>query len=110
MSDSHEGARVYFFHFIMHDWSDAVCIDILTPTAAAMKPGYSKLLLNEFILPNQACPLFPAGFDLQMMVMHAAQERNESQWKELLGKVGLKVIQFWIPPGGGEGIIEAELD
>ncbi|KAF1948224.1 O-methyltransferase [Byssothecium circinans] len=104
------GARAYFFHFIMHDWSDDVCIRILSHTAAAMKAGYSKLLLNEFILPNQGCPLFPAGFDLQMMAMHAAQERTETQWKELLNKAGLKVIRFWIPPGGGEGVIEAERD
>jgi len=74
-----------------------------------MKPGYSKLLLNEFILPDQGCPLFPAGFDLQMMAMHAAQERNESQWKELLEKSGLKLIKFWIPSSGGEGIVEVEL-
>jgi hypothetical protein len=53
--------------------------------------------------------LFPAGFDLQMMVMHAAQERTESQWRHLLSSVGLQVAKFWIPPGGGEGIIEAEL-
>lgn len=103
------GARVYFFHFIMHDWSDDVCERILLRTAGAMKRGYSKLLLNEFILPNQDCPLFLAGFDLQMMTMHAAQERTESQWKLLLGKAGLKVNKFWQPDSGGEGIIEAEL-
>lgn len=100
---------MYFFHFIMHDWSDEVCAGILSRTAAVMKKGYSKLLLNEFILPNQGCPLFPAGFDLQMMAMHAAQERTETQWKQLLESVGLQVIKFWIPSGGGEGIIEAEL-
>jgi hypothetical protein len=86
-----------------------VCADILGKTVQAMKKGYSKLLLNEFILPNEGCPLFPAGFDLQTMVMHAAQERTESQWRHLLSSVGLQVAKFWIPPGGGEGIIEAEL-
>ncbi|KAL1603442.1 hypothetical protein SLS60_005029 [Paraconiothyrium brasiliense] len=38
-----------------------------------------------------------------------AQERTESQWQKLLDIVGLKLVKFWIPPGGGEGIIEAEL-
>lgn len=93
----------------MHDWSDEVCLGILTRTAAAMKAGYSKLLLNEFILPDRGYPLFPAGFDLQMMAMHAAQERTESQWLSLLETAGLKVVKFWIQPGGGEGIIEAEV-
>ncbi|PVH94052.1 sterigmatocystin 8-O-methyltransferase [Periconia macrospinosa] len=103
------GARVYFFHFIMHDWSDNVCGDILSKIVAAMEPGYSKLILNEFILPNRGSPLFSTGFDLQMMTMHAAQERTETQWERLLERVGLKLVKFWIPPGGGEGIIEAEI-
>ncbi|RYP04173.1 hypothetical protein DL764_004624 [Monosporascus ibericus] len=103
------GARVYFFHFIMHDWSDKVCLKILAHTTAAMTKGYSKLLLNEFILPDQGCPLFLSGFDLQMMTMHAAQERTESQWETLLSKAGLKANKFWVPESGGEGIVEAEL-
>ncbi|RYP75811.1 hypothetical protein DL770_007328 [Monosporascus sp. CRB-9-2] len=103
------GARVYFFHFIMHDWSDDVCLKILAHTTAAMTKGYSKLLLNEFILPDQGCPLFLSGFDLQMMTMHAAQERTKSQWEALLSKAGLKVNKFWVPENGGEGIVEAEL-
>ncbi|CAI6277676.1 unnamed protein product [Periconia digitata] len=104
-----QGARIYFFHFILHDWSDKVCKDILSRTIAAMKPGHSKLILNEFILPNQGSTLFHAGFDLHMMTMHAAQERTERQWKTLLEGAGLASISFWIPPGGGEGIIEAEV-
>ena len=93
----------------MHDWSDEICLQILSNITAAMKKGYSKLLLNEFILPNKGCPLFPAGFDLQMMTMHAAQERTESQWRVLLERAGLNVNQFWLPKNGGEGIVEAEL-
>jgi hypothetical protein len=93
----------------MHDWSDDICIGILSRTAAAMTQGHSKLLLNEFILPNQGCPLFPSGFDLQMMAMHSAQERTETQWRQLLEKSGLTVVKFWVPLSGGEGIIEAEV-
>jgi hypothetical protein len=62
----------------MHDWSDDICVKILSRTAEAMEPGFLKLLLNELILPTQGCPLFPAGFDLQIMAMHSAQERNET--------------------------------
>ena len=105
----HLDARIYFFHFIMHDWTDDVCLRILGNTTAAMKKGYSKLLLNEFILPDQGCPLFAAGFDLEMMAMHAGQERTERRWSALLAKAGLHVLRFWIPEGGGEGIIETEL-
>lgn len=93
----------------MHDWSDEVCLKILGNVIPAMKRGYSKLLLNEFILPERECPLFLSGFDLQMMTMHAGKERTESQWLALLSRAGLKVKKFWVPSSGGEGIIEAEL-
>ncbi|KAI9661682.1 MAG: hypothetical protein M1821_008920 [Bathelium mastoideum] len=102
------GARVYFFHFIFHDWSDEACLKILSNTVVSMKKGYSKVLLNEFIFPDQRCPLLPVGLDLNMMAVHAGQERTKSQWRHLLAKAGLET-RFWQPNGGGEGIIEAEL-
>ncbi len=32
-----------------------------------MTPGYSKLLLSEFVLPTRDCPLYPALLDINMM-------------------------------------------
>ena len=76
-----------------------------------MKPGYSKILINDFILPNKDCPLVPAALDLYMMALHSGQERTENQWVELLQSAGLhrEDIKFWLPPGVGEGIIEVQL-
>jgi hypothetical protein len=102
------GARVYFFHFIFHDWSDEACLKILANTVPAMRKGYSKLLLNEFILPDKGSPLFPAGMDLNMMAMHAGQERTQNQWQGLLAKAGLEA-KFWYSDGDGEAVVEAEL-
>ena len=54
--------------------------------------------------------MLEAGFDLNMMGMHAALERSKIQWSELLGRAGLMVRSFMGPPGGvGEGVIEAFL-
>ena len=103
-------ARAYYFSHIFHDWSDGPCRQILRNVKSAFKRDYSKLLLNEFILPDTGCSLLQAGLDIHMMAMHAGQERTESQWTELLGSEGFRVIKFWSPPGGdGEGIVEAEL-
>ena len=44
------GARVYYFRSILQDWPDDKCKLILMHLASAMKPGYSKILLNELIL------------------------------------------------------------
>lgn len=75
-----------------------------------MKPGYSRLLLHELIVPEQHADKFSSVFDLVMMSFNAGAERTETQWRELLDKSGLKVIK--VSPGpeaGADGMIEAVL-
>ena len=88
------GARVYFLHFVLHDWSDALAAQILTHIAAAMAPGYLKLILSEFILPDTGAPFLASRFDWQMMVLHSGMERSEGQWRELIKGAGLETIGF----------------
>ncbi|KAL8866384.1 MAG: hypothetical protein Q9174_006335 [Haloplaca sp. 1 TL-2023] len=102
-------ARAYHFRAIFHDWPDASCRTILSHTAAAMKPGYSKLLISEFVLPDIDTDLFPATLDVQMMGLHAGMERSEGQWRSLLDDAGLRVVKIWQKVKGGEGVIEAVL-
>lgn len=104
------GARAYFYHHILHDWSDYKCVEILSNVVAAMKPGYSKLYIHEMIVPETKASAYVAMLDLTMMCFNAGMERTERQWKELLGKVGLEVIKVWPPPEEGSGgIVEAFL-
>jgi hypothetical protein len=74
-----------------------------------MTKGYSKLFINDIILPDVNCSLFQAGFDINMVAMHAGIERSRAQWTTLLEKAGFEVLRFWLPPGDGEGIVEAVL-
>lgn len=46
------GARMYYLHFIIHDWPDSDCIRIMERIRDAMTPGYSRLLINDAILPD----------------------------------------------------------
>jgi phosphoribulokinase len=46
------GARIYYLHFIIHDWPDSDCIKIMEKIRDAMTPGYSRLLLNDAVLPD----------------------------------------------------------
>jgi hypothetical protein len=103
-------ARVYFMKFIMHDCDDSSCIRILRNVAASMKKGYSYLVINDFILPDEGCALLPTQWDLMMMCFLAAFERTESQWKGLLAAAGLKLEGLHQPPGDGQGIIVATLE
>ena len=72
-----------------------------------MIPGYSKLILAEFILRDTGTPLLAAGFDLQMMALHSGMERSERQWKTLLLRAGLEVTRISFPQGNEEGVVEA---
>ncbi|KAI2466043.1 putative O-methyltransferase [Annulohypoxylon bovei var. microspora] len=105
-----KGARSYFYHHILHDWSDEKCLKMLQQLKPAMKPGYSKLLLHEMILPERGASSFHCMLDIAMMAFNSGMERSERQWEELLNKAGFDVIKFWLPPqGDADGIVEAML-
>ncbi|KAI0011122.1 O-methyltransferase-domain-containing protein [Xylariaceae sp. FL0662B] len=105
-----KGARSYFYHHILHDWSDTKCLEILEQVKKAMTPGYSKLLLHEMIIPETGASTFHAMLDMTMMAFNAGMERSQKQWEELLSRVGLEVIKFWPPlQEDADGIVEAML-
>ncbi len=45
-------ADVYFFRWVMHNWSDKYVLQILRNLIPALKPG-SRVLVNEGMLPEQ---------------------------------------------------------
>ena len=74
-----------------------------------MKTGHSKILINDFVVPDKNAPWLMTSLDILMMVMGAATERTSKQWHELLSSVGLKIVKIWSHPDSGESLIEAEL-
>jgi len=46
------GAKAYYMRLIVHDYSDAVAVDILKNVVSAMAPD-SKLLIAEAVLPER---------------------------------------------------------
>ncbi|KAI0477477.1 S-adenosyl-L-methionine-dependent methyltransferase [Xylariaceae sp. FL0804] len=104
-----KGARCYYFRSILHDWPEADCIKILKHIAAAMKPGYSKILLSEWVMPASNTGLYAAAMDINMMALLNSLERTEAQWTHLLDAAGLKVVKFWSCGVDTEGIVEATL-
>ncbi|KAL6237197.1 O-methyltransferase [Aspergillus navahoensis] len=49
-----KAGQAYYMHSILHDWPDGLCRKILARIVAAMKPGYSKLLVNEYAISLHA--------------------------------------------------------
>lgn len=80
---------------IMHDWSDLKCKEILRNIVPAMKPGYSKLLISDIVLPETGVELFPATLDMLMLITLSGKERTRMQWDSLLNSVGLKIVKVW---------------
>ena len=83
---------------------------IFRNTAAAMTPGYSKMLLNEYVLRDYGCSMPPAMMDLNMLTLCSGMERTEKQWRELVKEAGLKIVNIWRPEGDTEAIIEIEVE
>lgn len=96
----HPGAYVYYLKFILHDWSDAQCHQILTHIREAMRPE-SKLIIDKFIIPEKDCPMLSAMWDWEMMVFCNSFERSESHWRKVLSKAGFQA-KFYYPPGDGQ--------
>ena len=105
-----KGARAYYMHHILHDYPDDRCVEIIKQLKGAMKPGYSKLLINEHVIPPTGADWESTYLDLYMAVLFSARERTEDDWRQLLeGRCGLRICTFWDPGHGVEGIIECEI-
>ena len=99
------GARAYYVSFILRNWPDKEAIQILSHLKAAMKPGYSKVLIFEAVVAERVADVRPvtAAMDITMMSHYAALERTKAQWEILLKKAGLKYVDYHqaFPPDSG---------
>lgn len=104
------GARAYYMKTVLHDWNDSLCETILARVKEAMTPGYSKLLIQDLVVPATRPSYYDTSLDMTMLTMLSAKERTEAEWRSLLeGKAGLKVTGIWRPGRIGESVIECEL-
>jgi hypothetical protein len=75
-----------------------------------MKPGYSKLIVNEWVVPEVGATRFMTSQDMNMMNVSGGMERTESLHREYLEKAGLKVNQIFHPGDKiSEAVIECEV-
>jgi hypothetical protein len=95
-------------HSIMHDWSDEICQKILGNLAKAMKPGYSKILIYDNVIPEVNADWEATSVDMLMMAAVASQERKVRHWHELVEGAGLKITGIFTPEKGTESLIECQ--
>ncbi|KAJ5731623.1 S-adenosyl-L-methionine-dependent methyltransferase [Penicillium malachiteum] len=70
-----------------------------------MTPGYSKLLINENVVPDTGAHPETTALDLNMMTVGSC-ERTQGHWTRLLERAGLKILNIWTVTRGVENLIE----
>ena len=103
------GARAYYMHSCLHDWPDSKAHEILTSLKPGLTKGYSKLLINENVIPDKGAHWLSTALDMVMMANLSASERTEQNWQTLLESAGFKIVKIWTYEPGTESLIEAEL-
>jgi SAM-dependent methyltransferase len=102
------GADAIIMKYIIHDWNDERCVQILQNCHRSLKPG-ARLLVVDRIMPNrlETTPdhLSMALADLNMLRGPGGCERTEHEHRELLAKGGFRMLR--IVPVGRVSVIEA---
>jgi hypothetical protein len=80
----------YFMKCVLHDWSDAEAVQILTNCRAQMQPG-SRLLIAEHVIQPGNTPQFGKLLDLMMLVNFGGKERTRDQYQHLLQQASLRL-------------------
>jgi hypothetical protein len=103
------GGDAYILKSVIHDWDRERSLRILRNCRQAMRPT-ARLLVIEPIVPERlgtsAADQAVARSDLTMLIAHAAQERTEGEFRDLLSASGFEVSRL-LAVGGGFSLIEA---
>jgi len=107
-----KNADVYFFRFILHNWSNKYAEKILKNLIPAMKPG-SKVVIYEFLPDVVASTKWSdkqkRNLDMIQALGWNSLERTTPDWENLFAKVDsrLKLIGTRTPEGSMVSLIEA---
>lgn len=102
-------ADLYLLKFILHDWNDASCVQILENCRRAMLPGGRVAVIELQLGPMNEPGLAPL-MDLNMLVMLTGRERILSEYEALFAAAGLNCRKGDAPAvkndghGGNRGI------
>lgn len=83
-------ADVYHFRWIFHDWPDRYCLKLLRALRPALKPG-ARVVVSDFVVPESGATSrynegLIRGFDLAMMELFNAREREQRDWQRLFSE------------------------
>ncbi|TRX93219.1 hypothetical protein FHL15_005798 [Xylaria flabelliformis] len=105
-------ADVYWLRYILHDWSDEYCVQILSRIKPSMGPRSRIMICDQVMNTTVGCNELPAapyplpanwGYytryshqrDLAMMSIINGIERKPAEFKNLVDRAGLKLRKIW---------------
>lgn len=94
---------------ILHDYADAICIDILSHLAHSMAPD-SRVLICDMVLPQRVSEAdFPAAVLDQAVMTMGGKERTEQGFRTLFEGAGMELVHVWRVPGVPGACVEGRL-
>jgi hypothetical protein len=83
----------YVLSGILHDWPDEDAARILR-TIRTAAPAHARLLINESVIKPGNDPDGAKWLDLLMLVLAGGCERDEQQWRALLGSADWELVNL----------------
>ncbi|CEH12248.1 Hydroxyindole-O-methyltransferase and related SAM-dependent methyltransferases [Ceraceosorus bombacis] len=84
--DTAAAAQIYFLRFVLHDWADSICIDILKALRSKAKPDSKVLLLEVVVFGDDS--RYANVLSVHLGAVAGSHERTESEYNALLEKAG----------------------
>lgn len=98
------GADAYLFKHIIHDFTEADAVTALRNAREAIAPG-GKLLVVEYVVPENNEKHLGHTIDLWLMLMLGARERTRAEYAELFAKAGFELTGV-VPTSSPISVIE----
>ncbi|RYO75687.1 hypothetical protein DL766_007065 [Monosporascus sp. MC13-8B] len=109
-------AQVYYFRWVMHNWSDKYCIIILRALIPALRPD-ARILIQDTCMPEPGTiarwrEKDLRAADLNMLALFNARERSAREWGALLARADAKFVLKGViePPGSSLALIDIRWD
>jgi hypothetical protein len=99
------GADAYLLKSIIHDWDDEQAVAILKNCRAAMAAD-ARVLIVDLIVAEGNVESAAKHRDMTMLVFLHGRERTQDEYRHLLARAGLRLVQT-TPTDSGLSIIEA---
>lgn len=97
-------ADMYLLRYVLHDWDDEECVQILSNCRKSLADG-GRVVLVELLVGEVGTPGLAPLMDANMLVMTGGRERDIAQYDALFAKAGLR--RTGVTPAGSMAIIEA---